>query len=123
MEKHVHEKLGLSLNNIEKMNIKGKILVKTKSEVNTIPLAEAKQYARKSCKFCNDFSSELADISTGGLGLDGWTFTIIRTEKGEELFSEAEKAGVIRTRPIEKEGFALNLLAKLSRRKRKSASG
>lgn len=120
MEKYIHEKLGLDLKDIEKMNIKGKILINTKSGVRTIPLVEAKKYARENCKFCDDFSSELADISTGGLGLEGWTFTIIRTEKGEELFSKAEKAGVIKTRPLEKKEFALNLLVKLSKKKRKS---
>lgn len=121
MEKHIRGKLGINLNEIEKINIKGKILVKTKSQVKTIPLPEAKRYARESCSLCDDFSSELADISTGGLGLEGWTFTIIRTEKGEELFSKAEKAGVIKTRPVKKGEFALNLLAKLSRKKRKPA--
>jgi len=120
VEKHTHQKLGLDLNDIEKMNIKGKILVKTKSEVETIPLAEAKQYARKSCGFCDDFSSELADISAGGLGLDGWTFTIIRTEKGEELFSKAEKAGFLDVKAVDKDAYALNLLTKLSRKKRKT---
>jgi len=120
MEKHIKERLGLNMNNIEKMNIKGKILVKTKSEVKTIPLAEAKQYARKSCRFCDDFSSELADISTGGLGLDGWTFIIIRTEKGEELFSKAEKAGFLGVKAVDKDAFALNLLTRLSKKKRRA---
>lgn len=122
MEKHVREKLGLNLNSIEKMNIKGKILVKTKSEVKTIPLAEAKQHARKSCRFCDDFSSELADISTGGLGLDGWTFTIIRTKKGEELFSKAEKAGIIETRDVDEKANALRLLRILSKKKKRQRS-
>ena len=123
MEKHIKERLDLNLNNIEKLNIKGKILVKTKSEIATIPLAEAKQYARESCRFCDDFSSELADISTGGLGLDGWTFTIIRTEKGEELFSKAEKAGFLDVKAVDKDLYALNLLTKLSEKKRKAFKG
>jgi coenzyme F420 hydrogenase subunit beta len=122
IEKQIHETLGLHLNDIIKMNIKGKILVKTESEVRTIPLAEAKQYARKSCRFCDDFSSELADISAGGLGLDGWTFAIIRTEKGEELFSSAEKAGAIKTKNANEETKALRLLHILSRKKRSSGS-
>jgi coenzyme F420 hydrogenase subunit beta len=122
VEKHIHKTLGLNLNAIEKMNIKGKIVIKTKSEVKTIPLAEAKQYARKSCRFCDDFSSELADISTGGLGLNGWTFTIIRTEKGEELISSAERAGVIKTKNANEETNALRLLHKLSRKKRQSSA-
>lgn len=119
MKEYIHNKLGINLSSIMKMNIKGKMLVTTDSGVKTIPLAEIKQYARKNCSFCDDFSAELADISTGGLGLDDWTFTIIRTEEGEELFSNAEKAG-IRTRKVKKEEKALNLLSKLSMRKKKS---
>jgi coenzyme F420 hydrogenase subunit beta len=118
MENHIQGKLGLNLGDIRKINIKGKMLVTTDSGVTEIPLAEIKQYARKSCSFCDDFSSELADVSVGGLGLDGWTFTIIRTEKGEELFSSAEKAGVLRTKAIDEATYAFKLLTKLSRRKR-----
>jgi len=119
MEKHLKQTLGINLDEIEKMNIKGKMLVKTRSEVKAVPLKEIKQYVRNSCKLCDDFSSELADISLGGLGLSDWTFVIIRTEKGEELFEAAKKAGVLKTRPLEKDEFALNLLIKLSDKKRK----
>lgn len=120
IEKHVHETLGINPNDIIKMNIKGKMIITTKTDARTIPLAEIKQYARGNCGFCHDFSSEFADISAGGLGLDGWTFTIVRTEKGEELFSNAEKAGVIKTRDANEEANALNLLCKLSRKKQQN---
>jgi len=122
MKKHIHEKLGLSLGNIRKMNIKGKMFVTTESGVQTISLAEAKQHARKSCRFCDDFSSELADVSAGGLGLEGWTFVVIRTKEGEELFENAEKSGALMTRPVEQNEPASNLLVKLSRKKRESVS-
>jgi len=122
MENHVRAKLGIELGSIRKMNIKGKMLITTDAGVTAIPLAEIKQYARKSCSVCDDFSSELADISVGGLGLDGWTFTIIRTEKGEELFSNAEKAGFLNIKPIEKDSNAFNLLNKLSKKKREKYS-
>jgi len=122
MKRHVEGVLGVNLNDVTKMNIKGKVLVATKSgEIKAIPLQEAKQYTRKGCLPCTDFSSELADISTGGLGLSGWTFTIIRTKKGEEIFDSAEKAGAVRARPAEEEKFAMDLLVKLSKRKRKTA--
>lgn len=120
MTKHLQEALGINLKSIKKINIKGKMLVNTDSGVETISLAEVKQFARKSCGFCDDFSSELADISTGGLGLDGWTFTIIRTEKGEELFSGAEKAGFLDVKAVDKDAYALNLLTRLSKKKRKA---
>ncbi len=118
MEEHIHKKMGMNLADIKKMNIKGKMLIATDAGITPIPLADVKQYARRSCSICKDFSSELADISVGGLGLDGWTFTIIRTEKGEELFSAAEKAGYVTTRPLEEGSFAMSLLLKLSKKKR-----
>ncbi len=122
MKRHIEGVLGVRLNGVAKINIKGKLLVTTKSgEIKTVPLQEAKQYTRKGCLPCADFSSELADISTGGLGLSGWTFTVIRTKKGEEIFDGAEKAGAVRTRPAEGEKFAMDLLVKLSKRKRKTA--
>jgi len=121
IQKYIQEKLGINLNDVEKINIKGKVLITTKSgSIKTIPLAEAKQYTRKGCLPCRDFSAELADISTGGLGLTDWTFTVIRTQKGEEIFDNAEKAGVLRTKSTEEEKTALDLLVKLSRRKRKT---
>lgn len=121
MEKHIREKLGINLSDIVKINIKGKMLVTTKSGVKAIPLAELKEYVRKGCGVCNDFSSELADISTGGLGLEGWTFAVIRTEEGERFFEAAERAGAIETRPVGKDELALSLLVKLSTKKRKQA--
>jgi len=123
VENHIHGKLGIDPYRIKKINIKGKMLVTLDSETVAIPLAEAKQYARKSCHFCVDFSSEFADISVGGLGLEGWTFAIIRTEKGEEFFSATEKAGAITTKDASIEQNALNLLIKLSTKKQATAKG
>jgi coenzyme F420 hydrogenase subunit beta len=120
MENHIQGELGVNLRDIKKMNIKAKILVTTKSgEVKVIPLKDAKKYTRPSCTLCTDFSAELADISVGGLGLSGWTFTILRTEKGEELFESAEREGLLKTKPVEEEQRAFDLLVKLSQRKRR----
>jgi coenzyme F420 hydrogenase subunit beta len=119
MEKKIQEELGIDLHDVKKINIKGKVLVTMKSgEVREIPLKEVKKYAQKSCALCHDFSAELADISAGGLGLTDWTFIILRTEKGEELFKRAEKEGIFETKPIKQEKKALDTLMKLSRRKR-----
>jgi len=122
MERHIQGELGVNLGDVQKINIKAKVLVTTKSgEVKVIPLKEAKQYTRKSCTTCADFSSELADISVGGLGLSGWTFTILRTEKGEELFDGAVRKGFLKTRSVEEEKRAFDLLLRLSKRKRERA--
>lgn len=122
VENHILGKLGINPNHIRKINIKDRMLIILDAETVAISLAEAKKYSRKSCKFCEDFSSEFADISAGGLGLEGWTFIIIRTERGEELFSAAEKAGAITTKDANTEPNALNLLIKLSRKKRTAAA-
>jgi len=119
VKKHIQGKLGIDPRDVRKMNIKGKMLVQTGDTVVTIPLAEAKEYARRSCTFCNDFSSELADISAGGLGLEGYTFTVVRTEKGDRLLSGVMESGFLDTEPLEKDSSALNLLARLSNKKRK----
>ncbi|UCH69979.1 MAG: Coenzyme F420 hydrogenase/dehydrogenase, beta subunit C-terminal domain [Candidatus Bathyarchaeota archaeon] len=122
MKNHIRRKLDINLHDISKINIKGKILITTKSgKIETIPLAEAKTYTRKGCVPCTDFSSELADISAGGLGLNNWTFTIIRTEKGERFFESAEERGLLRTKPFEEEKRAFDLLLKLSKKKRRAS--
>jgi coenzyme F420 hydrogenase subunit beta len=123
MEEYIRDRLGLSLLDIKKINIKGKLLVTTRSEARTIPLAEVRQYGRTCCSLCRDFSAELGDISAGGLGLDGWTFVVVRTERGGELFSEAESAGAIDVRDASEEPKALDLLCRLSRKKRTSQYG
>jgi len=118
----IQSNLGIEPLEVAKINIKGKLLVTTKSgRVEEIRLKEAKKQVRNCVVRCSDFSAELADISVGGLGLDGWSFTILRTEKGEELFQKAELKGVIRTRPIEGMEKALDLLVKLSINKRDMA--
>jgi coenzyme F420 hydrogenase subunit beta len=122
MENYIHGELGVDLSEIKKINIKGKMLLTTAAGVIGIPLAEIKKYHQKSCGACGDFSSELADVSVGGLGLDGWTLTIIRTKKGEELFSGAEQAGFLRTKTVDTEADTFNLLVRLSKKKRKNTT-
>ena len=120
MKRHLHQELGLDPKDILKINIKGKMNITMRNgQIKSLRLAEVKQHARKSCESCSDFSSELADISVGGLGLNGWTFTIIRSEKGEEVFSNAERARFVQTRNASEEMHALNLLIKLSEKKRR----
>ncbi len=120
MEKYFQETLKLSPTSVKKVNIKGKMRITSSTGTQAVSLSEVKQFARNGCNSCGDFSSELADISAGGLGLDKWTFTIIRTEKGEQIFSEAANTGAIRMRDEKEEPNALSLLHKLSNRKKQN---
>jgi coenzyme F420 hydrogenase subunit beta len=112
---------GLNRADIKKMNIKGVFQVWMRDGTyHEIPLKEAHAWTREGCTSCPDFAAEHADISTGGIGAFGdWTLTLLRTEKGEELFNDMETAGVIETRPIEDDPGAVTLLNKLSRISRK----
>jgi len=120
IENHLRKKLGVDPSKVKKMNIKGKILIYLEhGDVKNVPLSEAKAYARLGCSFCDDFSNELADISLGGLGLTQWTFTIIRTEKGEEIFKQAIEKGLLKVKKVEEGNFSMKLLKKLSKIKHK----
>jgi coenzyme F420 hydrogenase subunit beta len=112
---------GLARADIIKMNIKGVFQVWMRDgSYHEIPLKEAHAWTREGCTSCPDFAAEHADISTGGIGAFGdWTLTLLRTEKGEELFDQMEAAGVVETRPIEDDPGAVTLLNKLSRTSRK----
>ena len=113
----IQNELGINLNDIKKINIKGKFLIYLKTgEVQEILLKEAKKFAMPYCQYCGDFSAELADIFCGGVGLDGWTYTVIRTDKGSEVFDNAVKGGMLRVEsPSES---TTKLLVKLSKGKR-----
>ncbi|HJS26953.1 MAG TPA: Coenzyme F420 hydrogenase/dehydrogenase, beta subunit C-terminal domain, partial [Actinomycetota bacterium] len=65
------------------------------------------------------FAAEHADISFGGLGQsEGWTLTIIRTDKGRDLWDRATDDGVIEWRPGSEDEAAISLMSKLAARSR-----
>jgi coenzyme F420 hydrogenase subunit beta len=122
MRRLVTEEYGVPLEDVAKVNIKGKFQVWRRStgEEVDIPLKRMQEAARAGCALCPDFAAEHADIATGGLGqTDGWTLAVVRTERGEEWMRAAEAAGVIAVRPGEEDPAALALMAKLAVRSRR----
>ena len=117
----ITEDYGVPLDDIAKVNIKGRFQVWRRStgELVEIPLKQMQQATREGCKLCPDFAAEHADIATGGLGQrDGWTLAVVRTQRGEDWMREAEADGVITVRPGEEDPAALALMAKLAARSR-----
>jgi len=114
-------KYGLARQDIVKMNIKGVFQVWTRDGgYHEIPLKEAHAWTREGCKSCPDFAAEHADISTGGIGaFNDWTLTIIRTERGRELFHAMVAADAVEVRPSDDDPGAIALMRKLSRVSRK----
>ena len=121
MRQVITEDSGVPLDDIAKVNIKGRFQLWRRStgELVEIPLKQLQQATREGCKLCPDFAAEHADIATGGLGQrDGWTLAVVRTQRGEDWMGEATAAGVITVRPGEDDPAALALMAKLAARSR-----
>ncbi|MBT3556881.1 MAG: 4Fe-4S binding protein [Rhodospirillales bacterium] len=120
------EKLGEILEidpkRIDNINIKGKVVVRVdgEEEIRSVSLKKYREFARPACLYCLDYGAENADIGCGGIGLDGWTYTLIRTERGHEAFQAAFDAGLLETRPLSDEPRGEFLMDKLSADKKKN---
>ena len=116
------EDYGIPLDTVNKVNIKGKFIV-WHGEDDTrvdIPLKDTHKHTRPGCTTCPDFAAQHADISTGGLGQgDGWTLTLVRTQRGLEWMQGLRDAGLIEVRPGTDDPAAMNLMHKLAQQSRK----
>jgi coenzyme F420 hydrogenase subunit beta len=106
MESYAYDKLveayvaskGIDVSGVTRMGVKkGSFIVWAgENELLHVPLREVDTFVRNSCKLCDDFTAEYADISVGGVGCpNGYSTVIARTEKGFELLKNAETAGFL----------------------------
>lgn len=115
------KRINISLGDIKNINVKGKIVSKTKDGGTVVSsLKDMRKYMRPACHYCWDYSAELADISLGGIGQDGWTFTVARTALGKSLYDKLLEKKLIEVKPLEDQESlkAKELLIKLSSQKR-----
>jgi coenzyme F420 hydrogenase subunit beta len=118
--------LGLDLDHLVRVNIKGRLLFYTDTgEEIVYSLKKSHVYTRPGCLHCPDFAAEHADISFGGLGQgDGWTLSIVRTERGREIWEGALAAGVIESKvAAETDPDAVALMFKLAAKSRERWPG
>lgn len=98
-EETIRERYNITLNDIEKMDIKrGVVYIYTRDgkEIKEKVSKALGKIAPSSCKLCKDFTARLSDISLGSVGSkDGYTTVIIRTKKGLELFEKAVEKGYL----------------------------
>ncbi len=113
-------KYGLARDAISKMNIKGRLQIWTHDDGYVeVPLKECHAFTREGCKSCPDFSAEHADISLGGLGqTEGWTLTIVRTDRGEEIVDAMVSEGRLEARDGDADPQTMELLRKLAVKQR-----
>jgi coenzyme F420 hydrogenase subunit beta len=111
--------MGIPLDEIQKFNVKGKVLIyKRDGELVEMNLKQAQEYARPECHHCGDFSAELADISCGGVGAMNWTIVVLRTPRGEEVFDRAATDGAFEVRPMDEFETSMKVLLRLTRKQR-----
>jgi coenzyme F420 hydrogenase subunit beta len=111
--------MGIPLSEIKKFNVKGKVLIDKKNgERVEMNLREAQEYARPECHHCGDFSAELADISCGGVGANDWTITVLRTEKGVQVFDAMVEEGLLEVKPMEEFENSMKVFLRLARKQR-----
>ena len=97
------EQFDKDINELTKMNIGGgKFIIKLKSgEQLDVPLKEVQKYARESCHYCEDLTSDYADFSVGSIGSqDGWSSVITRNKESDELYNEIVKNGDLESQSL-----------------------
>ncbi len=115
------EMIDVEPSRIDNINIKGKVVVRLDDgEIRTASLRRYQDFARPACLYCLDYGAENADISAGGVGLDDWTLTLVRTEAGHRALQSAIDDGWIETQPLETEPRGMFLFDKLAAAKKKN---
>jgi len=115
------EMIDVPRERIANINIKGKVVVRLDDgEVRTASLRKYREFARPACLYCLDYGAEYADIAAGGIGLDGWTYALVRTKAGHRAFQAAVDDGWLETRPLEDEPRGAFLMNRLAADKKKN---
>ncbi|MDY6932553.1 MAG: Coenzyme F420 hydrogenase/dehydrogenase, beta subunit C-terminal domain, partial [Halobacteriota archaeon] len=80
--------MNVNVDEADKLDItKGKFIVTKGGEETSVKVGELDDAVRYNCHYCEDFASELADISVGSVGSPaGFSTVLVRSSKGKELF-------------------------------------
>ncbi|NVM17250.1 MAG: Coenzyme F420 hydrogenase/dehydrogenase, beta subunit C-terminal domain [Candidatus Lokiarchaeota archaeon] len=116
------DKFDKEIDQLTKMNIdKGKFIINLKSgEELAVDLKEVQSYARDNCHYCEDLTSDYADISVGSIGSQGgFSSVITRSKDGDKLYKEVIKAGLIESQSLKDVKPGQGLLERIAGIKRK----
>ncbi|MCK4479549.1 MAG: Coenzyme F420 hydrogenase/dehydrogenase, beta subunit C-terminal domain, partial [Candidatus Lokiarchaeota archaeon] len=119
----IKEQFNQDFNKVTKMDISGGkfIIYLDTGEDLRVPLKDVKSYARNNCHYCEDLTADYADISVGSIGSgSGWSSVITRNEKGEKIYKEAIKAGLIESKSLKEVKPGQFLLERIAGIKRKN---
>lgn len=119
--KDICDEAKVNLSDINKIDIKGKLLFFTKDgNIIEYPLDKAEERKREGCRLCEDFISSYADIAVGSIGSPGgWSTITILSDRGREFVDIGVKSGLLETKPVTEKG--INKIMKFVHRKREEA--
>jgi coenzyme F420-reducing hydrogenase beta subunit len=116
---------GVDPAKVEKFEIRsGMFIARRKGDAPfEVKIKKLKELSRPCCRVCQDYTSELADVSIGNVGSPpGFSTVLVRTEKGEEALRHAEKRGLIEVKPLSDYQPGMSLVDRLSSLKKKENS-
>ncbi|MFX1327255.1 MAG: Coenzyme F420 hydrogenase/dehydrogenase, beta subunit C-terminal domain [Promethearchaeota archaeon] len=119
----INEQFQKDFKKVTKMDISGGkfIIYLDSGEDLKVPLNDVKSYARHNCHYCEDLTADFSDISVGSIGSpSGWSTVITRTKKGENLYKDAIKAGIIESKNLKDVKPGQPLLERIAGSKRKN---
>ncbi len=124
----LQELAGFHWTDVRKINVKEEVYIHLHSgEIKTVPLESLDFMKRFACRYCDDYSSEYADLSFGGLGArEGWTTVLVRSPVGRAVMADAKRGALEmfhdRENPFEARD-ALRKVEEWSEKKKKAALG
>jgi coenzyme F420 hydrogenase subunit beta len=111
-------KKGFEMGEVRKFEISDEFNIWVSERKISFPIVEVKNWVPRHCLVCEDFTNELSDISIGKEGSpEGWSTVIVRTERGEEVFSGLERERFIEIKRLEN----LDRIKEMAERKREQA--
>jgi coenzyme F420 hydrogenase subunit beta len=109
---------GVDITQVDKLDVTDEFHIYSAGEEMSFPITEAKSCVPRHCLVCQDFAAELADIAIGSSGsTEGWSTVIIRTERGDKLFSGLVGEGLVETKDI---GDIVDIIEIAGRKKEKA---
>jgi coenzyme F420-reducing hydrogenase beta subunit len=120
LKEKIRARLGIDLDKVEKTQIRqGKFIAFTNGREYSCKVKDLEGAAEKTCLFCDDFTSRLADVSVGSVGSKpGFSSVVVRSKVGEELVKNLDDT----TEDTDKEEVARLSKFKMERSKKTLAA-
>ncbi len=118
---HLREQ-GVDPAKVTKFEIKsGKFIAHRPPEAPyEVKIRKLKELSRPCCRVCQDYTSELADLSVGNVGSpDGFSTVLVRSPRGKAALEAAEKAGLVEVKPLSDYQPGMSLVDKLADMKKR----